>query len=171
MNRKLILLFISLTFLSLALFVGNPFEFLDATLDTIATFTIIILMVMLFIALFKQAEKLDNKMIKYTVLGLLSIITIPYLWIGVWTTLITWSSFHTMWQDLTVYTNKKNEKVISQWRETSGSIYDYRDRKIILEFELFRISFDCNAKDLKGIWTERNIGKNSTTIINFDSNK
>ena len=76
-----------------------------------------------------------------------------------------------MWQDVTVYRNDKDQKVISQWRETSGSIYDYRDRKIIADFGEFRISFDCNAKNLKGIWTEHNLEKNITTTVNFDNKK
>lgn len=76
-----------------------------------------------------------------------------------------------MWQDLFIYTNNKNEKVISQWRETSGSIYDYRDRKIIADYGQFRISFDCNAKKLKGVWTEYDTRNNTKTIINFDDKK
>jgi hypothetical protein len=73
-----------------------------------------------------------------------------------------------MWKDMIVYTNDKNEKVIGQFRETCGSIYDYQDRKMIADFGQFRISFDCNAKKLKGIWTEYNIKGNITTIKNFD---
>ena len=76
-----------------------------------------------------------------------------------------------MWQDLFIYTNDKNEKVVSQWRETSGSIYDYRDRKIIADYGQFRISFDCNTKKLKGIWTEYDTRNNKTTTINFDNEK
>ena len=73
-----------------------------------------------------------------------------------------------VWQDLSIYTNKNGEKVISEWRETSGSIYDYRDRKIIGDFGQFRISFDCDRKMLKGLWTEYNIGDRTTTTIDFE---
>ncbi|MFV0151499.1 hypothetical protein OBJ95_13020 [Empedobacter falsenii] len=73
-----------------------------------------------------------------------------------------------MWQDLYIYTNDKNEKVISQWRETSGSIYDYRDRKIIADYGQFRISLNCNVKNLEGVWTEYNIGKQKEEVINFE---
>jgi amino acid transporter len=168
MDKKLILIFIGLTFLATALFVGTPFEFLNVTADTIASFTIMLLFLLLFILLFRQIRRLDNKALKWTTLGLLSILAIPYLFVGLWTTLLIASNYHPMWQDVTVYTNKKGEKVISQWRETSGSIYDYRDRKIISDYEQFRISFDCNAKNLKGIWTKHIIEKNTTTTINFD---
>jgi predicted membrane protein len=146
MNKKLILIFIGLTFLTTALFVGTPFEFLNVTADTIATFIIMLLFLLIFILLFRQIRRLNNKVIKWTTLGLLIILAIPYVFVGLWTTLLTASNYHPMWQDVTVYTNDKDQKVISQWRETSGSIYDYRDRKIIADFGEFRISFDCNAK-------------------------
>ncbi|HEX8313725.1 MAG TPA: hypothetical protein VF609_01950, partial [Flavisolibacter sp.] len=168
---KLILIVVGLTFLVAALFVGTPFEFLNATVDTIATFSIMLLFILLFILLFRHIKRLDNKILKWTTLGLLILLAIPYLLLGLWTTLLTASNYHPMWQDLTVYTNAKNEKVISQWRETSGSIYDYRDRKIITEYGQFRISLNCNVKNLKGIWTEHNIEKNTTTTINLDNKK
>jgi predicted membrane protein len=168
MNRKLILIFIGLTFLTTALFVGTPFEFLNVTADTIATFIIILLFLLLFILLFSQIRRLDNKVFKWTTLGLLIVLAIPYLFVGLWTTLLVASNYHPMWQNVKVYTNDKDQKVISQWRETSGSIYDYRDRKILADFGEFRISFDCNAKNLKGIWTEYDIKKKTTTTINFD---
>jgi len=171
MNKKLILIFIGLTFLTTALFVGTPFEFLNVTADTIATFIINLLFLLLFILLFRQIRRLDNKAFKWTTLGLLIVLAIPYLFIGLWTTLLVASNYHPMWQNVKVYTNDKDQKVISQWRETSGSIYDYRDRKILADFGEFRISFDCNAKNLKGIWTEYDIKKNTTTTINFGDNK
>jgi len=171
MNRKLILIFIGLTFLTTALFVGTPFEFLNVTADTIATFIIMFLFLLLFILLFRQIRRLDNKAFKWTTLGLLIVLAIPYLFVGLWTTLLVASNYHPMWQNVKIYTNDKDQKVISQWRETSGSIYDYRDRKILADFGEFRISFDCNAKNLKGIWTEYDIKKNTTTTINFDDNK
>ena len=171
MNRKLVLIFIGLTFLTTALFVGTPFEFLNVTADTIASCIIILLFLLLFILLFRQIRRLDNKAFKWTTLGLLIVLAIPYLFIGLWTTLLVASNYHPMWQNVKVYTNDKDQKVISQWRETSGSIYDYRDRKILADFGEFRISFDCNAKNLRGIWTEYDIKKNTTTTINFDDNK
>ena len=109
------------------------------------------LFLFLFIVLFRQIWRLDKKVYKWTTFGLLTLLAIPYLFIGLWTALLTWSNYHPMWQDLFIYTNDKNEKVISQWRETSGSIYDYRDRKIIADYGQFRISFDCDAKKLEGI--------------------
>ena len=171
MNKKLIFIFIGLAFLAIALFVGTPFEFLNVTADKIATFTIMILFFLLFIVLFLQIRRLDKKIFKHTATGLLIVLAIPYLFIAIWTTLLIASNYHPMWKNVKVYTNYKGERLISQWRETSGSIYDYRDRKILADFGEFRISFDCNTNNLKGIWTVYDINKNTTTIINFDDNK
>jgi predicted membrane protein len=171
MEKKTLLLFIELAFLLIALFVGTPFEFLNETIDTIATFVIIILFILLFFLLFRQISRVENKKLKWLTLGFSILIAIPYLFIGLWTILLTWSNYHPMWQDLKVYTNERNEKVISQWRETSGSIYDYRDRKIIAEYSQFRISFNCNTKNLTGIWTEHDIEKNTKAKINFNNRK
>lgn len=171
MNKKLILIFIGLTFLTTALFIGTPFEFLNITADTIATSILMVLFFLLFIILFRQIRLLENKIFKRITFGLLTIIAIPYFFIGIWTALLTCSNYHPMWQDQLIYKNNKNEKVISQWRETSGSIYDYRDRKIIADYGQFRISFDTNAKKLKGVWTEYNTRNKTKTIIKFNDKK
>jgi hypothetical protein len=130
-----------------------------------------LLFLLIFIFLFKKIRLLNNKALKWTTLGVLIILAIPYLLVGIWTTLLTAGNYHLMWQDLSVCTNSKNEKVISEWKETSGSIYDYRDRKLLADFGQFRISLDCNLKNLKGVWTEYDIQKNKTTTINFDNKK
>lgn len=171
MTKKIIFILIGLAFLSSALFIGTPFEFLNTTVDTVATFSIMTLILFVFIIVFRQIRLLDIKALKWTALGFLIILAIPYLLVGIWTTLLTASDYHPMWQDVSIYTNHKKEKIISQWRETSGSIYDYRDRKVVADFGQFRISFDCNLKNLKGVWTEYDIQKNKTTTINFDNKK
>ena len=82
--------------------------------------------------------------------------------------MITSGNYHPMWQDISIYTNKDGDKVISEWRETSGSIYDYRDRKIFADLGQFRISFDCNRRKLKGDWREYNIESRTTKTVNFE---
>ena len=76
-----------------------------------------------------------------------------------------------MWEDLSIYTNKDGEKVISEWRETSGSIYDYRYRKIIGDFGQFRISLEWNRKKMKGLWTEYIIYSKRTQIIDIEKER
>jgi len=159
---------LGLLFLTIALIVGTPFEFLNSTIDALATFLLMLLILVLFIFLFILARKIEKKQIKRIAVGLICILIIPYLWIGIWTIMITGGNGYPMWQDLSIYTNNDGKEVISQWRETSGSIYDYRDRRIIGDFGQFRISFDCDRSKLKGLWTEYNIGRHTTATINFD---
>jgi hypothetical protein len=171
MNKKTIFIIIGLTFLGTGLVIGIPFEFMNVTADEIATYSIMLLFLLLFILLFRQIRQLENKIIKWVTFGALSILAIPYSWIGIMIIYMATSNYHPVWQDISVYTNAKNEKVISQFCETSGSIYDYRDRKIIADYGQFRLSFNCKANNLKGTWTVHNIAKNTTTTVNFDSRK
>lgn len=165
MNKKTFLIFIGLVFLATALFVGTPFEFLNTMVCTIMFY----LTLFFFLFLFWQAKRLENKILKWLSFGLLTIVAIPYLLIGLWNFILFSSYPPPLWEDVRIYANDKNEKVVSQWRETSGSIHDYRDRKILADYAQFRISLDCNAKKLKGVWTEYNIRNNTTKIINFDN--
>jgi hypothetical protein len=171
MKKNLMLIFFGLTFLTTALFIGTPFEFLNPTVDIVATLFIMLLILLLFIYIFRLTRHIDKKGIKWLTFGLTCLLAIPYLLIGIWTILLTASSYHPMWQDVSIYTNNNGAKVISQWRRTSGSIYDYRDRRILGDFGQFRISLDCNKKYLHGLWAEYNIEKNSTSTIDFDKNK
>ncbi|WP_147387894.1 hypothetical protein [Pelobium manganitolerans] len=171
MNRKLIFTFIGLTFLVTALFLGTPFEFLNAQTDMIATFAIMTLFSILFILLFRQIRRLEHRKTKYITMVLLISLAIPYLYIGVLTTLSMVSEHRPMWQDIKIYTNYKDEKIISQRIEVSGSLYEYRDRKIIADFGNFRISFNYNSENLNGIWKEHNIKKNTTVTVIFDNHK
>ena len=157
MIKKIFLILIGLSFLTAALFVGTPFEFLNVVVYTIATYTTMLFILYLFILLFKQAIQLENKMFKWILFGLLTIVAIPYLAIGTWNLVLHSSYPPPMWQDVRLYTNDKNEKVIGQFRETSGSIHDFRDRKIIADFGQFRISLDCNVKKMKGNWIEHKL--------------
>ena len=77
-----------------------------------------------------------------------------------------------IWEDVTIYKNKNKCKVISQFRETSGSIYDYRERLIFYEFSNNnRISIEWTKKRMHGIWNAEDLKNDSTYIENFDKNK
>lgn len=165
MNKKLILLLIVLIFLSTALFVGTPFEFLDRTADSIATITIMIFFILIFIWLFRQIRLLQNKIIRKTLSGLSILCAIFYLIIG----FIAFDSLsEPMWQDIFVNTNDHNEKVITQFKITEGCVDNYRDRKIIADYGKFRISFDIN-KNLNGVWTIQSVKDKTRMKLNFDN--
>ncbi len=77
------------------------------------------------------------------------------------------SSYFPHWEDVSIYTNKDGKMIISQFREISGSIYDYRNRRIISDFGQFRISIDYPDNNMQGIWTEHDIKNDSTYTINL----
>ncbi len=167
MNKNLIIIFLGLAFLTTSLIVGTPFEFLNSAVDALVTILTMLLICALFLFLFRLALRIEKKMIKRIAIGLICILAVLYSLLGIWTMMMI-SGNNPVWQDLSIYTNRKGEKVISEWRETSGSIYDYRYRKIIGDFGQFRISYNYDKKKLKGLWTEYNVGNNTTTIIDFE---
>ena len=87
------------------------------------------------------------------------------------TTLLITSSYYPTWQDVNTYTNRTGDKLISQWRETSGSIYDYRVRKIIAEFTNFRISYEINANEVHGMWVKKPVAKDTVIVVDLDIDK
>lgn len=169
MKKNLFIIISGLLILTTFLIVGSPFEFLNPITDIVATILIAIVIVFVFIRLFKLARQIEKKIIKRLTIGLIIIVAIPYLLTGLWTVILTGGNYYPMWQDISIYTNKNGEKVISEWRETSGSIYDYRNRRIFGDFGQFRISVNCDRKKLKGVWTEYNIETHNSTTLNFDN--
>jgi hypothetical protein len=95
-------------------------------------------------------------------------VAIVYFWIGLWTILISYKT-GPIWVDTNIYTNRKGNKVISQFRETSGSIYDYRDRLILYEFpKNNRVSIEWSKKLMNGEWQVRDVNKDSIYFKQFN---
>ena len=150
MKKELVVLTI-LIFLLTFLFLGSPIEFCNVTWDIIGVYIIDTLCIILFISCYYQISKFKNNTIKWIGYSLTSLILLPYIFIGIWTLAINGPDFHPMWEDTDIYINN-NEKIVSQFRETSGSIHDYRNRKIIANYGSFRISYDCNIENLNDDW-------------------
>lgn len=150
---------------------GSPFEFREPFTYVIATFFGALFVIALFAFLVMKSLQIPHRKVKRGFLTLIGIVALPYLISFVWTLFITGGNYLPMWQDVTIYTNNKGEKVISEWRETSGSIYDYRTRKIIADFGHFRISYDCDKTKLDGVWTEYNLETRSKSTVNFNNNR
>jgi hypothetical protein len=112
-------------------------------------------------------KRLEKRKIKILLLIPLIIITVIYLLIGIWTYMISHDR-GPVWEDKQIYTNQKGIKVISQFRETSGSIYDFRERLILHEFANGnRISIEWRKKRMHGIWDVIDYAKDSTYIEIF----
>ena len=171
MNRRLIAIIIIITLLVLGLIFGSPIEFLNPIINRVATIILELTILLSMMQLFRLIRYIDKKPIKWVTGGLVCIIAIPYITDGIMTTILVTSSRYPMWEDIAVYTKADGEKVISQMRETSGSIYDYRSRKIFAQYEQIRISLEVNVDKMTGLWTEQLMGKDSVFTINLDKTK
>ena len=166
MTKPLLKLLTGVIALVILIYTGIPFEIEDPIIES--TFKVISFGLIFFLLylLFNQARKLSNERMRFGVylfLGLLSILFVfgailNHIWI---TQKNERNSFYT----LEVWTNPSGLKILRQIRETSGSIYDYRDRLVIYEFdENNRISINTSVDNYEGPWTVLKAGKENIKI-------
>lgn len=168
MKKSNSILIIALALLIAGLFVGSPLEVLNPLPHRIITIVAGLIILTLFVYLYKITRRIEKKGIKRLAIGIITIVALPYLLIGLYTSLFVLSNRYPMWEDVTIYTNIEGDKVISQFRETSGSIYDYRYRKVLKDFHNgFRISLDWPKNKMQGQWTGYNVAKGTTEVKAF----
>lgn len=151
-----------ITVLAGALLIGSPIEVMDATTNRIAAIVLVSAFTILFILLFKETRKVINIVSRRTFYILITVLAIPYLYIGLLTMALATSRHYPMWEDNVVYTNTEGEKIISQFQETSGSLHSYRLRKQLVELGQIRISLDWSKSCMKGAWSEHQMKGGST---------
>ena len=78
--KNILYVVLGITILTTVLVIGTPFDFLNSTVDTLATFIFILFDVVFFIILFRLARRIEKKKIKWFTIGLLTLLSIPYLW-------------------------------------------------------------------------------------------
>lgn len=169
--KNLLVLALGILFLIIGIVMGSPIEFREPITYVLGTFLGSLFLVALFAFLVMKSLQIRDRKVKRGFLSLIGIVAMPYLISFIWIIIITGGNYLPMWQDLSIYTNQKGEKVINEWRETSGSVYDYRTRKIIADFGQIRISYDCDKTKLDGVWTEYNLETRSKSIVHFNDNK
>ena len=168
MNKQIIII---LLMLIAFLFIGFPMEISSLVIDRIATIFIAILISILLVKLFLLILKLKSKSQKLFFSSTTILITIIYMLIGSWTILINHNNAP-IWEDTHIYTNQNGQKIISQFRETSGSIHDFRERLVLYEFgNNNRISINWKKSRMTGIWDVYNKEKNTKYQIDFDTLK
>jgi hypothetical protein len=171
LNRNLFIPIIALFFLTVFLILGTPFEFKIEQEDTIATLVQGFLVVIFFAIIVYFSKKITRKLLKIVIFTVTSFLGILYILNGIWISLILTSNYHPMWQDLIVYENKSGTKIIKQWRRTSGSIYDYRTKRIIADYGSFKVFIPANTDNLEGVWKVNQIENNIIEDINFTKKK
>src|SRR5690554_5448361 len=159
MTKPLFKILTGVIVLIILIYIGVPFEIEDALLDSIFKVLSFGLVFFLLYLLFKQVRKLGNEGLRiggYVLLGLFSLLfLLGALWNDIW---ITEKNERNTFYTLEVWTNKSGIKILRQLRETSSSIYDYRDRLVIYEFDANnRISINTNVDNYDGPWTVLNV--------------
>ena len=163
MTKPLLKILFGVIALFVFIYIGIPFEIDNAVTESIfRTLSFALIFVLLFL-LFKQANKINKKAIRitnYIALGMLAFIfVLGALWNNIW---VFEKNETNAWYNLEVCTNSSGTKILRQIRETSGSIYDFRDRLVLYEFdENNRISINTNVKNYDGPWTVVNLIDNS----------
>ena len=138
--------------LILFMFIGFPIEFRNMFSERIARIIISISLIFIFLKLFYLSKKLASKKFKILLTIIIAIIALPYTLICIYNFSTGFSNNYARWKDISILENKNGEKMVYQVRE-SGSIYDYRYRKIFYENKSIRISINCDFGKVTG-WTE-----------------
>jgi len=167
MQKHNIHIFIGISLMILFWIIGVPFEFLDSKRHVISMYSLVILILITIVFLFWKTKSITKQIQRIVVTILIVIVSIPYTYWGIYTLIITPVDNPPMWQDISYYSNSNNTKIIYQWRETSGSIYDYRKRKILGDYGKFRISYDYSDRYMHGKWIEYDMKGNKKNIIRF----
>ena len=89
---------------------------------------------------------------------IISIVFVPYLFICIYNFSCAFSENdrRSRWKDISIYEDNNGNRIAYQLRETSGSIYDYRYRKIYYENKSLRISTNCGFGKVTG-WSEKKL--------------
>lgn len=156
MHKPFPILAIIFIILIVLLFIGFPIEFKEYTSERIARGCVSLSIVLLFCFLFIRLKKLKSGKIKAILLSVTILLLIPYLLLVIYNISFALSKNGAInrWKDLTIHEDKNGHRIVYQMRETSGSIYDYRFRKIFYENNSIRISINCNFNTPIG-WTNK----------------
>ena len=99
------------------------------------------------------------------------LIALPYLYIGLWTvTPAIISKNYPIWQDVRIYQKNDGETIIGQFKEISGSIHAYQNRKVIYDFEIgIRLSYIYPDDKINGTWTVHDLKSENAFFYDKDT--
>ena len=154
MNRNILIILICIFLLITLLITGFPVEFKNQFSERIARIITSILIGAIFFILFRLSKKISTRKIRLLIMTAISVVLIPYTFICIYNVSTAISKNYETWKDISIVENKNGDKISYQLRETSGSIYDYRYRKIYYENESIRISRNYNLVKKTGWSTD-----------------
>ncbi|MEG9329205.1 hypothetical protein V6B16_14775 [Salinimicrobium catena] len=155
MNRKITLILFGLLILLLGLNYGSPLEVQTQPGQRIEVLISSIIVISIFYLLIKNILQLENKILKIIGLGVTALVLIPYLGIGFWSmTPAVLSSNYPIFEDYAEMKNQDGIVIKKQVKRISGSLYDYRNRRLIYDFgNGFRISYLYPNSKINGKWS------------------
>lgn len=163
MTKPSLKIFIGVIVLFVFIYIGIPFEIENPLIESISKVLSFAVVFFLLYLLFKQVRKFSFEGLRlggYIFLGLLSLLfVLGALLNEIW---ITQKNERNSFYTIEIWTNNSGTKIYRQMRETSGSIYDYRDRLVIYEFNANnRISINANVENYDCAWTVEDIREKS----------
>ena len=144
MNRNPIIIIVCVSLLITLLIAGFPVEIKNQFSERIARIITSILIGIIFFILIRLSKKISTRKTRLPIRVGISIVLIPYIFICVYNVSTAMSKNYETWKDISIVENENGDKISYQFRETSGSIYDYRYRIIYFENEFIRISRNSN---------------------------
>lgn len=140
---------IGITLLITFMYTGIPFEIGDPFVESIFRVVTYLIVFMLLYYVYTQTSNVINQFVRVGLKGLLGGLFFLFVIGAMWNIFVERN-----WSNMEIYTNESGTKILKQMRETSGSIYDYRDRLVIYEFdENNRISINSDVRYFDGPWT------------------
>ncbi len=140
--------------------IGIPFDFESPAVDSILRCWSFLIVFSLLFILFKTAKNVKRKVLRISVQSLLGLLTFYFILGAIWNDCIRTTNDRN-WYTLEIGTNASGTKILKQLRETSGSIYDYRERWVLYEFDNNnRLSINAKASWFDGPWTWVDVRKN-----------
>lgn len=164
--KKIIILVLGIAFLTVWVFVDLSVENQTLINGTFLTLVFISLFTLLFFALIQTVRKFQSKLVQIVFSIPLFALSIIYCLLGY---IALFEIGMPNWEDTHIYTNNDGTKVIYQFREISGSIYDFRERLVLYEFtEDIRLSKSWSKDSMTGTWEVYNLNENSVFYKSFD---
>lgn len=151
-----------------ALEVDFPIEFQAKIGQIIFDHLILLFGLLLIIKVYKLGQNL-NPPFNWFSHFINSFFFIIILYMTVVTVFIDLSGSYSIWSDKKMYINQKDptQIIVEQENRISGSIIDYRVRKVKPIIRLIRWTHPSKMEDINGRWRLIDIENNKDTIANF----
>lgn len=175
MKRTVIQIILSFTFLAIVVFVNFPIEIQNKSAEIVIEHAVLLLGLTMIFFCYKAGRKIKRPFnwISHIVNSLFLLI-IGYTFL--WKIMFDFSGNYPVWTDKKIYINQAdtNEVIVGQEYRISGSMIDWRERKVKIIMSGIRLTRPVSTNTLNGRWRYINREYESSikdTIANFKNGK